>query len=253
MTDEYGFYKHVLYIINEIKKAANIKHVFISAEYWSHFGNHKISISVDIDHNLPNAFFNIEALKVDTIHESRNVISSLKALIKTVDKCINITDKNHVINYCCICGRVDIDPNRLCPRCKDILNAMYEKDLGERVLQQMTLSTCTEDTCYVYLIKEDNGTAVKIGVSKHPEKRITALNTSNKLSLIHTQKYESRTDALTVERKLHKKYEELRVKKEWFNLNENHISCIKEELLSMVKECENELLKETHDGEEDQT
>lgn len=84
---------------------------------------------------------------------------------------------------------------------------------------------------FIYLIKSLEDGYYKIGVSKHPQKRVQELNTGNssELRLIHSYKSEH---ANIVEKALHRRFEYLRKEGEWFDLS------LKEEI-SFLNECEN--------------
>lgn len=70
---------------------------------------------------------------------------------------------------------------------------------------------------FVYFIGQGYG-LVKIGVARDPERRILNLQTGNgkALKLIATFPFSSRSDAVCVERELHRKYASYRVNGEWF-------------------------------------
>ena len=82
---------------------------------------------------------------------------------------------------------------------------------------------------YIYLLKSQN--AYKIGRSQSIEKRIyTIQNTTPfKIKLIFKKKVR---DCFQMERKLHLKFKEKRIKGEWFQLNKEDIEEIKEMLYS---------------------
>lgn len=71
---------------------------------------------------------------------------------------------------------------------------------------------------YIYLIQSLEEGYYKIGVSKHPNKRITELNTGNSspLKLIETYKSEF---ANQIEKTLQRKYHHLKKNGEWFNIS----------------------------------
>lgn len=70
---------------------------------------------------------------------------------------------------------------------------------------------------YVYLIQKGYG-AIKIGVSKDPEKRCKELQIGNgsKLFLIAKFPCKTRNDANILEKELHRKFEKFRMNGEWF-------------------------------------
>jgi predicted GIY-YIG superfamily endonuclease len=84
---------------------------------------------------------------------------------------------------------------------------------------------------YIYIISNDQG-YIKVGVSKHPEKRLKQLQTGNehKLELIFTEEFNcSRKHILHIEKLLHKELKKLTTKMigEWFKIDENKLTSIK--------------------------
>lgn len=79
-------------------------------------------------------------------------------------------------------------------------------------------------TKHVYLIK--SGEYHKIGIAKNVKSRMLSLDTSNPMpiELIDSQKCKQ---ARKVERYLHDKYSEQRVKREWFKLTDEQITEVK--------------------------
>ena len=81
---------------------------------------------------------------------------------------------------------------------------------------------------YVYLIQSLENSNYKVGVSKHPQRRINELQTgnSNKLKLIEVYKSEY---AYQIEKTLQNRYSYLRKEGEWFNMSvSNELSFISE-------------------------
>lgn len=72
---------------------------------------------------------------------------------------------------------------------------------------------------YVYLIASDS--AVKIGVSNAPEKRLVKLQVASSLPLkiVYTLKCVDTESAYTVERLLHNRFEPHKLKSEWFSID----------------------------------
>lgn len=83
---------------------------------------------------------------------------------------------------------------------------------------------------YVYLIQSLEDSFYKIGVSKHPEKRLKQLQTGNSSTLKLIDVYPSEI-ANKIEKVIQRKYSHNQKVGEWFNLS------IKEEN-SFKKECE---------------
>lgn len=71
---------------------------------------------------------------------------------------------------------------------------------------------------YIYLIQSQEDGYYKIGISKHPQKRIQELQTGNSspIKLIYTYQSEY---ANKIERTLQRRYSHLRKEGEWFDLS----------------------------------
>jgi predicted GIY-YIG superfamily endonuclease len=82
----------------------------------------------------------------------------------------------------------------------------------------------------VYLIQSLENGYYKIGISKHPQKRIDELKTGNSSELKLIESYKSEFSS-QIERALHRKYSHLRKEGEWFDLS------INEEVL-FILECQ---------------
>jgi len=81
---------------------------------------------------------------------------------------------------------------------------------------------------YVYLIRNEESGNYKLGVSKHPEKRLKALQTGNDEELTLIERFPSKFPT-KVETALHNKYAPNRKRGEWFNLYlENELTFISE-------------------------
>jgi len=82
---------------------------------------------------------------------------------------------------------------------------------------------------YIYLIQSLENSYYKVGVSKHPQKRINELSTGNpsKLKLIEVYKSEY---AYQIEKSLQNSYSHLRKEREWFDMSVSHE-------LSFIGEC----------------
>lgn len=79
---------------------------------------------------------------------------------------------------------------------------------------------------YVYLIQSLDDGFFKIGVSKHPHKRLEQMQTSNHCKLKLVASYRSQF-ANMIEKTLHSKYLIYRKRGEWFELSlENEVSFI---------------------------
>ena len=81
---------------------------------------------------------------------------------------------------------------------------------------------------YVYLIQSLEDSRYKIGVSKHPTRRLSALQTGNSSELKLIETYQSEYPHL-VERALQRKYSYLKKEGEWFDMGiSNEVSFLNE-------------------------
>ena len=83
---------------------------------------------------------------------------------------------------------------------------------------------------YIYLIQSIENGYYKIGVSKHPKKRVKQLQTGNSSELKLIESYQSE-HAHKVERALQRRYAYLKKEGEWFDLS------IKEDV-SFLSDCQ---------------
>lgn len=86
-------------------------------------------------------------------------------------------------------------------------------------------------TDYIYVISNEQG-YIKVGVSKHPKKRIKQLQTGNEhqLTLLFTEEFEcSRSHLLKIENALHKHLQQISIKSkgEWFYVEDFKLDSIK--------------------------
>lgn len=84
---------------------------------------------------------------------------------------------------------------------------------------------------YIYIISDNNG-YIKVGISKHPEKRLKQLQTGhpNILTLLFTEEFEcKRKHLLKIEKLIHRKIYSIakHMKGEWFAVSEDQIDKIK--------------------------
>lgn len=84
---------------------------------------------------------------------------------------------------------------------------------------------------YIYLIQSLEDSSYKIGVSKHPQKRLKQLQTGNSAQLKLVESYQSEY-ANKIEKSLQKRYSYLKKEGEWFEM-----SIINE--VTFVEECQN--------------
>jgi predicted GIY-YIG superfamily endonuclease len=81
---------------------------------------------------------------------------------------------------------------------------------------------------YVYLIQTLENSYYKIGVSKHPQKRINELQTGNSSKLKLIEMYQSEF-ANSIEKTLQRRYSHLRKEGEWFEMSiSNEVTFINE-------------------------
>ena len=94
-------------------------------------------------------------------------------------------------------------------------------------------TTETNDTCYLYLMKDYNTGYYKIGISNSPEYREKTLQSEKPtIEMICNKKYVSRRIAHSFEQALHKTFEDKRVRGEWFDLNTKDVKEIESTLNS---------------------
>jgi predicted GIY-YIG superfamily endonuclease len=74
---------------------------------------------------------------------------------------------------------------------------------------------------YVYLIQSLEDGHYKIGVSKHPKKRVKQLNTGNSSELKLIEIYQSEY-ANKIEKTLQRRYSYLKKEGEWFDMDISH-------------------------------
>ena len=87
---------------------------------------------------------------------------------------------------------------------------------------------------YIYIMESQN--KYKIGYSKNVERRLKEISNSPfEVKLIY--KSNKLVDVVFVEKELHKKFEEKRINREWFDLTEYDIEVIKYTLENCYEEC----------------
>lgn len=81
---------------------------------------------------------------------------------------------------------------------------------------------------YVYFIRDTLG-HIKIGITKNVGERLNALQTANAMELeyYYGMRVKSMNDASVIERELHEKFQEDRVRGEWFD-EKNVIAWLKQ-------------------------
>ena len=81
---------------------------------------------------------------------------------------------------------------------------------------------------YIYLIQSLEDGYYKIGVSKHPTRRLSALQTGNPSKLKLIESYQSEY-ANKIERTLQRRYSYLKKEGEWFNMSISNEVSFKDE------------------------
>ena len=87
-----------------------------------------------------------------------------------------------------------------------------------------------EPLCYVYFILNYDSQAIKIGIAKNVERRLSSLQTSSpsKLKLLGTIKTESVNKARKLEQSLHKTFNDCRIRGEWFSVHSELLEYIQQ-------------------------
>lgn len=97
---------------------------------------------------------------------------------------------------------------------------------------------------YVYLVQSLENSYYKIGISKHPKKRVRELQTGNSSELKLVEVYKSEF-ASQIEKTLQRRYSHLHKEGEWFDMGiSNEVSFIQEcqkieETLTFLKKNDN--------------
>lgn len=82
--------------------------------------------------------------------------------------------------------------------------------------------------CYVYLMKDTANGRYKIGMSKKPEYRERTLQSEKpEITLICSKMYSSRDEARKIEKELHQRFKNNRIRGEWFNLSYSDVEYAK--------------------------
>ncbi len=115
------------------------------------------------------------------------------------------------------CG-VDIDA-------VDYKNESVDEDVKE------SSRSIKEESCFVYLMKDESNGYHKIGISNKPEYRERTLQSEKPtIVLLCAKEFPTRIIAEAIESALHKAYEDKRLRGEWFALNEKDVLDIKKTL-----------------------
>lgn len=79
--------------------------------------------------------------------------------------------------------------------------------------------------CYVYLMLDSNTGYYKIGISKHPKKRESTLQSEKTtIDMLACRQYPNRKIALAIEKALHSAYSDKHVRGEWYSLSETEVN-----------------------------
>ena len=82
--------------------------------------------------------------------------------------------------------------------------------------------------CYVYLMKDTANGRYKIGMSKKPEYRERTLQSEKpEITLICSKMYSSRDEARKIEKELHQRFKNNRIRGEWFNLSDSEVKNVR--------------------------
>lgn len=113
---------------------------------------------------------------------------------------------------------------------KTLRELVHEYHLPYRTVKQ-TQGEYTFNECYVYLMRDNINGYYKIGMSNNPEYREKTLQSEKpSIELIAPKKYPTRKIAESIESALHKAYDNLRLRGEWFNLKDEDVAAVIETL-----------------------
>lgn len=101
--------------------------------------------------------------------------------------------------------------------------SLLEAEAAERIRQATMLPTRRSERGYVYVVRADNG-LVKIGMALNWHLRIQQLNSAlpYELEVLHVVECD---EPRRLERTLHERYAEKRVRREWFRLSDADLEC----------------------------
>ena len=89
-----------------------------------------------------------------------------------------------------------------------------------------------DDTCYVYIMRDEANNCHKIGISNRPEYREKTLQSDKPyITLLQAKEFPSRKIAKAFESALHKTYESKHMRGEWFDLSQEEV----DEVISSLK------------------
>lgn len=95
----------------------------------------------------------------------------------------------------------------------------------EVIKKMMSTVTPSKKVCkpvnFIYLAQNTETKSLKIGCSKQPKERLKSLNLSSDVKIIMLSKMKGSFD---LEKKLHEKYDSLRLNSEWFSYSDDIIN-----------------------------
>lgn len=174
-----------------------------------------------------------EAEKENCVEQNNN------HLLTECDRCGKFFDaKRRCVGdpfRCSFCGEkhnttgININhPTRLESRVKRLLRAEDRDSAVEKVSKLGLGSGRDTDNSSLYLIKNGEG-LTKIGISKTPSKRVYSLQTASSMDVWLRSAFEI-DRARRVEKELHSRFDDQKRHGEWFDLSENTLTNLEQEL-----------------------
>jgi predicted GIY-YIG superfamily endonuclease len=224
MTDYTWYFISITKLINDLCNEYEITEFTINGVKWSKFGNDKIELVINFFPDQERFYYSLDPLRVDTSDEYQIVASCISSIIKQIyrskDKYIKVDIKWLLLDICPMCRGI-WSFGGLCSNCSSNIKQQVEEQVNKRLsnIYNARNQKSSDNSCYVYLIKEIHTNNTKIGISVNPEARIKQLNSSSHLEIIFKRKFSSRDEAFVAERKAHKVLKEHKIRNEWFNLD----------------------------------
>lgn len=104
----------------------------------------------------------------------------------------------------------------------DYINIISEENLVD---SGEDLNGFSEDSCFVYVMRDLSNNSFKIGISNNPNYREKTLQSEKPtIEMVHKKEYKKRSIALVVEKVLHEYFENNRIRGEWFELSKENVS-----------------------------
>lgn len=115
----------------------------------------------------------------------------------------------------------------------------YQYEVNSTTKFYSTNSTAVQEkkdndntTCYVYIMKNERNGYYKIGISNNPQYRERTLQSQEpEITMIFKKPFDTRYEAYCTEQGLHEKYSSLRLRGEWFKLEERDVRKIINKLI----------------------